>query len=312
MTTSRSAGAAPADRRAPAGGRPLGDLDDVRAFYENVNEDRRLRNASGTLEFERMKSLVLRHLPPAPATIADIGGGPGAYTLWLAGLGYRVEHRDLMSSHVEQVRAAAGDSVTGDSITGDSITGDSVSSAVADARHLDLDDSSVDAVLLLGPIYHLARRSDRLQALGEARRIARPGAPLCISAVSRWSMRVHFMLHFKVYEYFTTDELATEWVEHAERTGQILPRSRGTFTGYGHRPRQFRSEVRAAGLEILDMVSVDGAGFLLGDIRQRVNDPEQMQVLLETLTALERAPELLGLTHQMLIVARRPAGRLGI
>jgi hypothetical protein len=31
-----------------------------------------------------------------PAVVADIGGGPGRYALWLASLGYQVEHRDLM------------------------------------------------------------------------------------------------------------------------------------------------------------------------------------------------------------------------
>jgi len=30
---------------------------------------------------------VLRRLPPAPAVVADIGGGPGRYALWLASLG---------------------------------------------------------------------------------------------------------------------------------------------------------------------------------------------------------------------------------
>ncbi len=50
--------------------------------------------------------------------------------------------------------------------------------AVADARHLDLPDASVDAVLLLGPLYHLHERADRLRALcaghGGSRAPARP------------------------------------------------------------------------------------------------------------------------------------------
>jgi hypothetical protein len=36
------------------------------------------------LEFERTQEIVLRHLPERPATVADIGGGPGRYSLWLA------------------------------------------------------------------------------------------------------------------------------------------------------------------------------------------------------------------------------------
>jgi hypothetical protein len=50
---------------------------------------------------------MLRHLPNPPAIVADIGGGPGRYSLWLAQLGYQVLHRDLIPLHVTQLREAA-------------------------------------------------------------------------------------------------------------------------------------------------------------------------------------------------------------
>ncbi len=106
----------------------------------------------------------MRSLPAAPALVADIGGGPGRYALWLAGLGYRVEHRDLMPLHVRQLAQDAG-----------GLAG--LHTAVGDARELDLADASVDAVLLLGPLYHLRRRGDRVRALGEARRPCWPTCP---------------------------------------------------------------------------------------------------------------------------------------
>jgi SAM-dependent methyltransferase len=85
----------------------------------------------GDLEFARTTEIVARRLPAAPAVVPDIGGGPGRYALWLASLGYQVEHRDLMPLHVEQLRAdAAG--VTG------------IRTAVGDVRDLDLPDASVD------------------------------------------------------------------------------------------------------------------------------------------------------------------------
>ena len=95
--------------------------------------------------------------PAAPAVVADIGGGPGRYALWLASLGYQVEHRDLMPLHVEQLAAdTAG--VTG------------IHTAVGDVRDLDLPDASVDAVPLLGPLYHLLERAERVGALRECAR----------------------------------------------------------------------------------------------------------------------------------------------
>jgi len=50
---------------------------------------------------------------------------------------------------------------------------------------LDLATGSVDAVLLLSPLYHPARRADRVRALAEAARVVRPGGPVFAAAISR-------------------------------------------------------------------------------------------------------------------------------
>jgi 2-polyprenyl-3-methyl-5-hydroxy-6-metoxy-1,4-benzoquinol methylase len=64
------------------------------------------------VEFERTCEIVLRCLPAAPAVVADVGGGPGRYALWLADLGYRVEHRDLAPGHVEHLASRGAEAVT--------------------------------------------------------------------------------------------------------------------------------------------------------------------------------------------------------
>jgi 2-polyprenyl-3-methyl-5-hydroxy-6-metoxy-1,4-benzoquinol methylase len=58
-------------------------------YYERGGERDRLDEPAGQLESARTRQIIARHLPP-PATVADIGGGPGRYCLWLAALGYRV------------------------------------------------------------------------------------------------------------------------------------------------------------------------------------------------------------------------------
>jgi len=134
----------------------------LRAYYERGMERERLSDGRGDLEFTRTTEIVLRRLPAAPAVVADIGGGPGRYALWLASLGYQVEHRDLMPLHVEQ-------------LTADAVEVPGIHTAVGDVRDLDLPDASVDAVLLLGPLYHLTDRAERVRALRECARIVRPG-----------------------------------------------------------------------------------------------------------------------------------------
>ena len=58
---------------------------------------------------------------------------------------------------------------------------------VGDARDLAEPDESADAVLLLGPLYHLPARDDRMKALAEAHRVLRPGGFLAAAAISRYT-----------------------------------------------------------------------------------------------------------------------------
>ncbi len=260
-------------------------------YYELGLERERLDAGVGAVELARTKEIVMRNLPPLPCTVADIGGGPGRYTVWLAGLGCRVHHRDLVALHVEQAAAAAA------------ATGLEVDTAVGDALDVDLPDAALDAVLLLGPMYHLFRRADRLRALHEARRIVRPGGAVFVAAISRWAARVHGVLADQLYLRGPgiVDELP-----HVERTGELRPLSPGSFNGYCHRPRQLASEVRAAGLDIVDLVSVEGPAALLADLPERLHDPLHAEVVFETARALERVPELLGIGPHLIATARRP------
>jgi SAM-dependent methyltransferase len=257
------------------------DLAELSAHYARGEERDRLSAGQGLLEFTRTAEIIGRFLPAAPALVADIGGGPGRYALWLAGLGYRVEHRDLMPLHIRQL----------------------AQDAVGDARELDLADASVDAVLLLGPLYHLRQRPDRVRALAEARRVVRPGGPVFAAAISRWAPRIDGELGERLYEKYPR---IREQVTEVERTGQLPPLGPGSFSGFCHRPRQLRAEVREAGLLVQDLVSVEGPAFLLADLAERLADPVARAVVLDTARAVERVPELLGISPHLLATGIRP------
>src|SRR5215207_1068852 len=105
----------------------------------------------------RFSNATCRHRRPGSRISA---AGLGRYALWLADRGYSVIHRDLVPGHVERLAAEA--KAVG-----------RVDTAVGDARNLDIEDESVDALLMLGPLYHLTHQGDRVHALREARRILR-------------------------------------------------------------------------------------------------------------------------------------------
>ena len=258
----------------------------MRAHYALGKEQTRLDDPKFVLEFERTKQILLRALPPAPAVVADIGGGPGRYSLWLSELGYLVEHRDVTPLHVEQARAAG------------------VNARLADARRLDLSDASVDAVLLLGPLYHLLERSDRVRALREAHRVVRPGGPVFAAVISRWAARLDGVVVERMYERFPD---ALDQLAQVEATGVLAPFGEAMFSGYTHRPQELLDEVTDAGLAVDDLVGVEGMLLTSPDLTQRLADPVARTVLLDTARATERVPELLGLHAHLIATGRRPA-----
>src|SRR4030095_14141533 len=85
-----------------------GDADEVAAYYARGLERDRLDSGQGALEFARTQTLLERYLSAPPAVVADVGGGPGRYAVWLAERGYRVHLIDPVPLHVEQAPRAAG------------------------------------------------------------------------------------------------------------------------------------------------------------------------------------------------------------
>src|SRR5262245_41958544 len=81
--------------------------EDVHSHYASGYESQRLDIGSGQLERERTRELLKRFLPPVPATILDIGGGPGAHACWLATIGYEVHVIDITPLHTELAKEAS-------------------------------------------------------------------------------------------------------------------------------------------------------------------------------------------------------------
>jgi SAM-dependent methyltransferase len=259
----------------------------LQAYYARDEERDRLALGIGRVEFCRTVEIVRRTLPPPGAVIADVGGGPGRYTDWLVDSGYDVIHRDLVAHHVEQVRHRHDSRVD---------------SAIGDARALDLADDSVDAVLLLGPLYHLENRYDRLEALSEARRVVRPGGMVYAAGISRWAPRLHGMLVQRVHVQYP---VMSEMIDHMEQSGVMPPLHDASFNGYAHTPDELREEVLASNLVLESLVGVECVAFALSDVDDRMNDPQERALLLDVLRAVESVPELLGVGPHLLATARK-------
>ena len=181
-----------------------------------------------------------------------------------------------------------------------------IRTAVGDVRDTGLPGACVDAVLLLGPLYHLLDRAERVDALRECARIVRPGGPVFAAAVSRWAPRIDGMLRERPYLEYPA---ALDLISDVDRTGMLPPLYDGAFTAFLHRPEELREEMTEAGLPVADLVSVEGPAFILDDLDARMADPVDRSVALEVARAIERVPELIGFGPHLIATGIRSLPR---
>ncbi len=259
--------------------------------YETIREEHRLAAGMGTLELLRVQEVLHRHLPPAPASILDVGGAGGVHAAWLADEGYTVRIVDVVPRHFAAVNDALGSR--------------GVAAELGDARALSQPDDSVDVVLLFGPLYHLTDRADRICALAEARRVTRSGGLVAVAAISRFASLFDGMARG-----FLFDPDFRRIVERDLQDGQhrnLDERPEWFTTAYFHHPDELHQEVLDAGLEVHELVGLEGLAGWLPELASRWDDEADRASILWAARAIEREPSLAGLSAHLLLVATDPA-----
>ncbi len=264
-------------------------MQEILAYYQGTREEVRLRSGWGALEFARTKEVMLRHLPPAPAAVLDVGGAAGVYSEWLGSLGYETHLVDPVPRHVEvALRACAN----------------LASARVGDARTLAERNASFDCVLLMGPLYHLPGREERVAVLREAARILRPGGVIFAGAISRYASLLDGIITGAIDDPEFAAIVEQDLLDGQHRNP--IGRNEYFTTAFFHRAGELREEIAEAGYTLIDLVAVEGPAWLAPDFEARWRDPVRREALMAAVRAVERAPELLGASAHLLAVAARP------
>jgi SAM-dependent methyltransferase len=266
---------------------------EIVAHYEDHLPERdRLSAPQGRLELERTKEIIAHHLPRRRLRLLDIGGAMGTYSAWLASAGHDVHLIDPLAVHVEAARRRAG-------------SPPAYTVELGDARSLPEPDSSCDAALLLGPLYHLVDRDDRVLALREARRVVGPGGLVFGAAISRFASLLDGLARGFIF-----DEAFRSIVQRDLDEGQHRnPTDRPEWftTAFFHHPSQLAAEAHEAGLLVRDVLGLEGLAGWLPIAPERWSDPESREVIMETARACGAEPTLIGLSAHLLLVAERPS-----
>jgi ubiquinone/menaquinone biosynthesis C-methylase UbiE len=269
------------------------DISPIQAHYATGYEARRLESAHGQLERTRTDELLARYLPQPPARVIDVGGGPGVYSRSLAATGYTVQLVDIVPLHVElasQSFAQAG-----------------LSNARADlgnALDLRYEDASRDVVLLMGPLYHLPDRADRIRALREAFRVLQPGGILAATMISRYAS-----LFDGVSRSLVHDPDFVQIMEADLRAGvHENPTHRPDYftTAYLHHPDEARAEIAEAGFANVEVLAIEGPFWCMGTFEELWADTAMRGQMLEWVRIVEKEPSLLGASAHLFAVGRKP------
>ena len=255
--------------------------------YAATNERGRLERRTHRLEAARMAALFERFVPRPPATIYDVGGAAGVHAFALAQKNYAVHLLDLVPLHIEQARAHEHAALL-------------KSAQVGDALALPFADQSADAVLLLGPLYHLTAHADRLKALAEARRVLKPGGVLLAASCNRFTSVLQGLFTDRnsdpVYASMAYEDLANGAHES--------PPDRAYFTtAYYHKPEDLAQEARDAGFNVRHLIGIEGPAWLMLDFDAAWADGRRRAEIIRLADALEEEPSLLGASTHVLVVA---------
>ncbi len=244
----------------------------------------------GPVERWMTERILSRLVPPASA-VADIGVGAGHYDEVLAGLGCDLYLADvsqrLLDTALERLRTSGlAERVL-----------DARLATATDLGHLA--DGSCDAVLLLGPLYHLMTLAERRQAITEARRVLRPAGLLFAGGLNRMTgLRMEYLL------------LGDQGVERHDmlrrflEDGLVHPEEAPTL-GHGHFTTA--AEFRDLFADDFDEVLLAGLESFTGCEQELFLDlsDDVQEAWLELVEASASSPEAMGCCEHFLYVGRR-------
>jgi SAM-dependent methyltransferase len=265
------------------------DISDIAALYDSGVEYEDSRLERHQLEYDLTWRYLTRYLPPT-GSILEIGAATGRYTLALCRCGYCVTAVDLSAALLQRCKLR---------LEAKALDGQA-RFVVADARDLHaVPTTAFDAVLLMGPLYHLIFEEDRRQAIRQAADRLRSGGLLFSTHLSRLGCFGDFMRRMP------------EWIERREEVHSLLSRGRrpddqprGGFRGYFARVSEIRPLHEALGIQTIVLAGVEPAISADDESYNKLQAP-QRDLWLDLLEEVSADEATVGASRHLLYVGRK-------
>ncbi len=233
----------------------------------------------------------LERYVPNNAVVADVGVGVGHYAEFLARKGCAIH---LVDISVELLQAAR------DRLERAGLGGQVQEVRRASATDLDwLKSGSLDAVLMLGPLYHLRELHERRQAVSEARRVLKPGGILVAAEVNK-------LAYLRDLFREKPEEVLGRATFHARflKDGKLDPEHAPPL-GYAHLTNAF--ELRNLFENAFEEVALVGTESFASAWQSKLNElpPDAREAWLDLIEETGKTPEGIGQSDHFLFIGKR-------
>ena len=265
------------------------DVSDIASFYDSNAEREHRRLEEHQLEYDLTWRYLNQYLP-AQGSILEVGAGTGRYTLELAKRGHILTAVDLSAVLIEECRR---------SITDEGLERQ-VRFVVADARDLgEVTETGFDAVLLMGPLYHLIVEADRKLALQQAFDRLREGGIVFSSFLSRFGVMSDLLKN------------RPSWIDVQAEVRSVLEQGkcpddfpRGGFRGYLTQISEIAPLHEAIGFETVAVAAIEPL-ITADDESYNMLQGKQRQLWLDLLYEISTERSILGASRHLLYIGKK-------
>jgi ubiquinone/menaquinone biosynthesis C-methylase UbiE len=170
-------------------------------YYNSYDEEGRLLSRHGQVEYLTTMRYIKECLEGiSDPGILEVGAGTGRYSVTLAKQGLQVTAVELIEHNLEKMRAKLDGT-------------EPISTIQGNAVDLSLfPDNTFDLTMLLGPMYHLYTREEKLRALSEAVRVTKPGGHILVAYCMNEPTVIQYVFGMNhLHEVMELNMLTPDW-----------------------------------------------------------------------------------------------------
>jgi SAM-dependent methyltransferase len=267
----------------------IDDVSEIAAFYNSDPDKEHARLKEHQLEFDLTWRYLDQYLP-AQGNILEIGAATGRYTLELARRGYRLTAVDMSAALLEKCRENLLDAGLESR----------VQLLLADARDLSqVTERRFDAVLLMGPLYHLVVEADRKLALKEAFDRLRVEGIIFSPFISRFGIMGDLVKNLP------------DWIEDQKKVRSLLEKGKrpdgyppGGFYGSFAKASELAPLHETIGFETLVVAGIE-PGISADDESYNKLQGKQRQLWLDLFYEMSTEMSIIGASRHLLYIGKK-------